>query len=57
MREYVAVFWDSSGRITALGALPGATDTHANAINNSGQIVGGTSVAGVSKAVIWEPGY
>jgi uncharacterized protein YjbI with pentapeptide repeats len=38
-----------------LGTLSGSSDSEALAVNNSGQVVGGSSVGGVGAAVLWQP--
>jgi uncharacterized membrane protein len=45
----------SDGVMTALPGLPGSDSTGAQAINDRGEIVGDSSVAGVGRAVIWIP--
>ena len=53
----LAVLW-YRGRLTALGALPGGGLSHASAINERGQIVGGSEYGGQIErhAVLWSDG-
>jgi probable HAF family extracellular repeat protein len=44
-------------RVTDLGVLPGGTTSEANAINDSGDVVGaGTTARGVTHAIFWRVG-
>ena len=52
--EY-AVEW-SGGNVINLGGLPGAASTVADAINDTGQVVGTSVVGGVGNAVEWSGG-
>ena len=52
-----AVLWQA-GEVIELGTLPGGNFSWANAINNSGQIVGsaGNNVTGVRRPFLWQDG-
>src|SRR5258708_1609142 len=51
-----AVEWNSGGKITNLGGLPGPGRSEAVGINNAGQVVGDSFVGGTNIPTEWSGG-
>ena len=48
-----AMLWSPSSGVTLIGVLPGAASSVATAINDAGQVVGYSDIAGRSHAFLW----
>ena len=49
-----AVMWNASGQVTLLGFLPGGSFSSAQDINDTGKVVGVTSVSGQYQGFLWD---
>ena len=53
-RRQEAMLWDASGNVTPLGFLPGGSFSSAQDINDSGSVVGVTSIDGNYRGFMWD---